>query len=114
MIAVLPEMKFSVKQFKEMLKIAENLYGINNENVISLRAFTTEKEAILQKTQTQGFITKRDFHSFFDSDRLKKIGHRFNSEMQQAGINGMAERAVERRAGSRACRRRRWERSEHP
>ena len=46
-----------------------------------------------------------------DTDELP---HRFNSEMQQAGINGMAERAVERRAGSRACRRRRWERSEHP
>jgi hypothetical protein len=90
MIAVLPEMKFSVKQFKEMLKIAENLYGINNENVISLRAFTTEKETILQKTQTQGFITKRDFHSFFDSDRLKKIGSKIKVDLdkaEQAGKN---------------------------
>ena len=84
MIAVLPEMEYSLKQFKEMLKIAEHICGINNENVISLRAFTAEKETILQKTQTEGIITRRDFHSFFDSDRLKKIGSKIKVDLDNA------------------------------
>jgi len=81
---VLPEMKFSLKQFKEMLQMAEKTYGTNNENVISLRVFTTEKETILQKTQTEGFITIRDFHSFFDSDRLRKIGLKLKADLDKA------------------------------
>jgi len=75
---VLPEMEFSLKQFKEMLQMVEKTYGTNNE------AFTTEKETILQKTQTEGFITIRDFHSFFDSDRLRKIGLKLKAGLDKA------------------------------
>ena len=78
--AVLAAMEASLKLDKEALQLAENIYGINDENVISLRAFVTEKETILPKIQTKGLITEEDFDSFFDPDRMKEIGLNFKIE----------------------------------
>ena len=81
------EMERSLKNLRLLLPVVENIFGINNENVIAFRAFITEKESIAQKIQAQGLIMEGYIALFFDTDNLKEIYIKFNipeAKLEQA------------------------------